>query len=855
MFAKSRGSSTAPCDLLPDPIRNTYEIGKQSATAGPENVWRIYDGYRKKDRMEVSIFLFDKRSVEKLTKPKRRETVTDILRAGAAQMERYSHPKLLQVRHAYTLEECADTLAFASEPVLASLANVLAYKEQLANTLAAQSSPMGKQNHPPTTSHHRSTFVKEYELLELEVKYGILQITEALLFLHTNCKLLHRNVCPTSIIITKRGTWKLSGFEFIEGAKEMPITVQSWTKHMPKMTQPNLDYIAPEVQQKKIATFFSDMYSLGMTICAIYNQGRPLIQANHNSSDYLKQLETLDDQVSVLLPLIPIALREAVMRLLHKDPMQRPTAQVLTMIKFFQDPLVHALQFLDVSKMKDVHQKEHFYSTTLRELLPYMPKKLWYQHIWTYLHAELQTQEVLPAVLQPLLYIVQSSTKEEYERIVFPSLKPLFTNRKSIQGTVTMLENLHIILEKTPQEYERDVLSMLYMSFENSTIQVRTAAFVAVAHVTNYLEDDAIRNVVLPKLLEAFENNSANARVLMDVVPCILSRLEKQKIIDCILPLLCKIKLQEPEIVVRVVNIYRLMLTDKKYGLSVNWMATHAMPSLLPQTVNPKLNLDQFILLLEVLQDMLNNIERHQRNKLTLDNLSLPSPDKSRPLRHQYSTDNVHVPAFNIPNLRIEQRKTSSAEDMARKNSIGSIGSTASAENMARKSSVAAMFGGWFNSPSANDSNFLRVANTFTSRRLSDNTLMTPKIKIAPSCASSPGGTPGTGGGGGLPIRRHSSTGPQERRGSNINLSPPTGGGMPITSSSVPYLLSSSLNSIRGSRRPSVSSTSSQQGLGLLQQVGSSMVRQLPPICLNLNGPPPPPTLSPSLQLPGQHSH
>lgn len=82
----------------------------------------------------------------------------------------------------------------------------------------------------------------------------------------------------------------------------------------------------------------------------------------------------------------------------------------------------------------------------------------------------------------------------------------------------------------------------------------QTAAFVAVAHVTNYLEDDAIRDVVLPKLLDAFENNSANARVLMDVVPCILSRLEKQKIIDCILPLLCKVKLQEPEIVVRVVS-------------------------------------------------------------------------------------------------------------------------------------------------------------------------------------------------------------------------------------------------------------------------------------------------------------
>lgn len=82
------------------------------------------------------------------------------------------------------------------------------------------------------------------------------------------------------------------------------------------------------------------------------------------------------------------------------------------------------------------------------------------------------------------------------------------------------------------------------------------------------------------------------------------------------------------------------------------------------------------------------------------------------------------------------------------------------------------MLGGWWfgGSPSSPDSNFLRVANAFPNRRLSDNTLMTPKIRIAPSCASSPGGTPG----GGLPIRRHSSIGPQERRGSAINLSPPT---------------------------------------------------------------------------------
>ncbi len=63
---------------------------------------------------------------------------------------------------------------------------------------------------------------------------------------------------------------------------------------------------------------------------------------------------------------------------------------------------------------------------------------------------------------------------------------------------------------------------------------------------------------------------------------------------------------------------------------------------------------------------------RNQRNKLKLDSIALPSPERHRPLRHLYSSDNMHVPPFNIPNLRVEQRKTSSAEDMARKNSTGS---------------------------------------------------------------------------------------------------------------------------------------------------------------------------------------
>ncbi|CAG5080868.1 Similar to Scyl2: SCY1-like protein 2 (Mus musculus) [Cotesia congregata] len=812
--------NTQPNIVESNPIWEEFAARKQTpaATAGPEHVWRIFDAYKKSDGQDASVFVFEKRSVEKFHKPKHKETVTEILRRCARNLEDYRHPKLLQVIH--PVKECAETLAFATEPVLGSLANVLAYREQAATAIPTAANPnsnyaAGQQNPHQQPPGHRPILIKEYDMVPMEIKYGLLQvITEALSFLHCSCKVIHKNVCPSSIIITKKGTWKLFGLEFID-----PIPCHPWTNKISKIIQPNLDYIAPEIQLTKLCSIRSDMFSLGMVIATIYNDGRSLIQANHSNSDYIKQLDNLNENVENLLSRVPIALHEAVSRLLHKDPEARPIAKHLSLIKYFSDPSVHALQFLDVINMKDPNQKAHFYRNTLKEVLPFIPLKLWYQHIWPYLQAESKSQEVFASVLQPMLFIIQQSNTEDYEKIILPSFRELFSSPRSVQGTVVLLENLHVVFEKTPSEIiNGEMLPVLYSSFESPNIQVQAAAFVAVSKVCDYIDENSLKNIVLPKLMQAFEGSTTDSRVLMNCLSRILEQLDTQQITDEVFPLLWEIKLQEPDAVLRVVNIYRLLLSNKKYGLSINLLATRVMPILLPVTVNPSLNIDQFTVLMEILQDMLTRIERNQASKLKL---SMSSPERHRPLRHQFSTENMHVPPFNIPGLRIEQRKTSSAEDMVRKTSIGSMSMTASAENMTRKNSMSgSLLGGWWfgSSSSANEGGFLRVASAFPSRRLSDNTLMTPKIRIAPSCSSSPGGTPG----GGLPIRRHSSTGPQERRGSNVNLSPPTGG-MPATSNSVPYLLSSSMTSIRNSRRPSVSSTTSQQGSGLLQQFGTGM--------------------------------
>lgn len=66
-----------------------------------------------------------------------------------------------------------------------------------------------------------------------------------------------------------------------------------WSTKHPKMAQPDLDFIAPEIQLQACKTCSpqSDMFSLGMTVCAVYNRGHSLIVAGHNTAIYAKKIE------------------------------------------------------------------------------------------------------------------------------------------------------------------------------------------------------------------------------------------------------------------------------------------------------------------------------------------------------------------------------------------------------------------------------------------------------------------------------------------------------------------------------------------------------------------------------------
>jgi SCY1-like protein 2 len=77
------------------------------------------------------VFVFDKKSVDKFHKPKRKDAMTELLKIGLGHLQCYRHPKLLNVVHGP--EESYESLAFASEPLVGKLIRVgnLGWKSRL----------------------------------------------------------------------------------------------------------------------------------------------------------------------------------------------------------------------------------------------------------------------------------------------------------------------------------------------------------------------------------------------------------------------------------------------------------------------------------------------------------------------------------------------------------------------------------------------------------------------------------------------------------------------------------------------------------------------------------------------------
>ncbi|MCJ8743213.1 hypothetical protein PDJAM_G00091110 [Pangasius djambal] len=588
--------------VMGNPVTREFEVGRHIASGGPGMSWRIYNGTKKSTKQEVAVFVFDKKVIDRYQKFEK-DQIIDSLKRGVQQLTRLRHPRLLTVQH--PLEESRDCLAFCTEPVFASLANVLGQWDNLPSPVP--------------------TDIKEHKLFDVETKYGLLQISEGLSFLHSGVKMVHGNLCPENIILNKSGAWKIMGFDFSISSSnpsdaEPKYVCKEWDPNLPPLCLPNPEYLAPEYILSVSCDSVSDMYSLGVVMHAVFNEGKPVFQVN--KQDIFKSFSRQLDQLSRLSPgvlsKIPEEVREHVKMLLSVTANVRPDADQMTKIPFFDDVGAVTLQYFDSLFQRDNLQKSQFYKG-LPKILPKLPKRVIVYRILPALTSEFVNPDMVPFVLPNVLLIAEECTKEEYVRLILPDLTPVFKQQEPIQILLIFLQKMDLLLTKTPSEdIKNSVLPMVYRALEAPSTQIQELCLNIIPTFANLIDYPSMKNSLIPRIRSACLQTSSLA-VRVNSLVClgkILEYLDKWFVIDEILPFLQQIPSREPAVLMGILGIYKCTFTHKKLGIPKEHLAGKSLPHLVSLSIDNNLNLNQFNSFMAVIRDMLSRMEAEHKTKL-----------------------------------------------------------------------------------------------------------------------------------------------------------------------------------------------------------------------------------------------
>lgn len=370
---------------------------------------------------------------------------------------------------------------------------------------------------------------------ELEIKLGVIQLVEALSFVHSTAQLIHLNLCPSSVAICSAG-WKLAGFAHAlpqSSAEQSPpifdATPQSAMSSADRprslaprsdATKPSLPYTAPEVVFLNALTPAADMFSLGCLIYELFG-----LCENQSPRRLLNNCDTVDAyrrSIEEMLPLqmdhIPVAFRTAFASLLSTDPTKRPSCQNLLQSDYFNDTAIKTLQYLSHMTQHDDRSKAEFLKGLKIALgtLSFSNKILEAKFLPPLL-AELRNTILVPLLLPNLFSIAEMLEKNSntqaptkngiFGALIFPAIAPLAGLRDPIQCVVILLQRLEWMSKRVYDQHLAKVLVPMACAALDLTLgPVAILSLREILSILPLVDHETIRTTLFPRVVGLVHN-------------------------------------------------------------------------------------------------------------------------------------------------------------------------------------------------------------------------------------------------------------------------------------------------------------------------------------------------------------
>ena len=561
-------------------LTKNYDVERTpSSYGGISGPWEIYSATQRTTKQQVSIFMNNKTSPELVNR----------LKAEATKLTKLRHPSVLQVVE--PLLEDAKTLAFVTEPVVYSLSDLLQRPSVLPSVLS-----------------------------DTEIRLGLLDLVQGLLFLHLHARTVHFAVCPDNIYITEDGKWKLGGMMFAEPlgqnqAAQLPYDLNLMARGL----APILEFTAPEVVRDRSGGCSADVFSLGCLVAGVYKVlASPALHCKvmhlrePTQSSY--QQACLELENSYQPDYLPQQLREVVLRMFRLDPSQRSSLQELSRCKAFQTPYVKAIFFLEHLHEKQDSQKLGFFKG-LSSIIDKFDEVIMTKRLLPALVQNMKDPSLSPFILPNMLRIVKNCqiSKTHFQELVWPSIAKLAVGKEiPAQSFYLILGEIDLLMQYSEEsQWKKTLMPLVFKGYQCGVSQIQEILMKKTPNMFEKILDKSyLRNQVLPKFLQGIL--SAKTTTVREEGLKSLSQVfqsfDRSTLLDSILPSLDKLKKLDVTgtMIMHLLHIYKGI--SKSLGHKVT--AVHVLPALCPLLVEAEMTKKQFKTFCETLENMVSEVQK-----------------------------------------------------------------------------------------------------------------------------------------------------------------------------------------------------------------------------------------------------
>ncbi|ONH70133.1 Protein kinase-like protein SCY1 [Cyberlindnera fabianii] len=498
------------------------------------------------------------------------------------------------------------------------------------------------------------------ELDDVSIQKGLLQVANALEFVHNQARMVHLSIQPSSIFINDNSDWKVSGLGHLQPVESEDYFIPQYDPRMPGFININLNYTAPEVVFENKAYPASDMFSLGCVIYYLYNDGSgSIINCNSSTNYYKEDYEKFERMLKQnnprqLFKKVPESLFKVLPQLISRYPNQRITPQEFIESDYFNNPLVKVMVFLDEFPTKSDEEKLIFLKSLIN-LLPLFPQSILQKKILPIM-SDLLQRKIVPLIQVTLtIILIIGKTLSQltfHDKIYETVIDDKLLNFEEAQ--IVLLENLDILQQKVKNEEFKKLLLKLTdktLDLKNS-FQVQAKTLDRMDIILQSIDFPNIKNNIFPKICLIF-SKTTSLQVKLKAIEAFVQLIDKKGIdkfiiSETLLPLLKSMKTRELKIMSAILQVYK----SSAEVLDEDNIVEHVIPQLWILSMATTLNPRSYKSYIDVTNDISKTIQTKHMEKLRSLEGSKPQEDENdtEKFRHLlYGKEEQKLDASNKP--------------------------------------------------------------------------------------------------------------------------------------------------------------------------------------------------------------